>query len=412
MISYYGFKISPNQLETGEGFLICRNVPIARTGDMQYRADELGLEGSEMITVCRTPDEVFSEAALASFEGKPATDEHPPELLTPDTFAVYAKGHVQNIRRGTGEWDGYVIADLHIQDESLIREVQNGKREISCGYDCEFVENEDGTYSQRNIRGNHVAIVTAGRAGKKAAILDSKQIKQAEKPERKQIMKKKTKFGSVMSLFARAARDASPEEAETLAADAAEAAEALEGAEDNDPDTPTGDDDPVKDDDRLDRILAALEKLVGIQAGGAGDDESETSPLDEAIEVLENAKGAGDNETEDDETGDDEEALVVPAEEMDNDETESVGDAAAVAAILKSMRPAIATIKDDAERRRITDTLLASMGLGRKKSDIARIMKTTQKNAKKAADSKPKMDLDACQSAYDKRNPHKNGGTK
>jgi len=97
---------------------------------------------------------------------------------------------------------------------------------------------------------------------------------------------------------------------------------------------------------------------------------------------------------------------------MDNDETESVGDAAAVAAILKSMRPAIATIKDDAERRRITDTLLASMGLGRKKSDIARIMKTTQKNAKKAADSKPKMDPDACQSAYDKRNPHKNGGTK
>ena len=36
MISYYGYTISPNQIETGEGFLICRNVPIARTGDQEY----------------------------------------------------------------------------------------------------------------------------------------------------------------------------------------------------------------------------------------------------------------------------------------------------------------------------------------------------------------------------------------
>ena len=42
MIAYYGTKISPNQLETGEGFLICRNVPIARTGEQDYTGDEVG----------------------------------------------------------------------------------------------------------------------------------------------------------------------------------------------------------------------------------------------------------------------------------------------------------------------------------------------------------------------------------
>ena len=36
MLSYYGYTISPNQIETGEGFLICRNVPIARTGTQEY----------------------------------------------------------------------------------------------------------------------------------------------------------------------------------------------------------------------------------------------------------------------------------------------------------------------------------------------------------------------------------------
>ena len=89
MLAYYGYTISPNQMETVEGFLICRNVPIARTGEMEYLESELKPDGSnsKMVTVCRSPDEVFSEAALSSFEGKPVTDEHPPELLTPDTVS-------------------------------------------------------------------------------------------------------------------------------------------------------------------------------------------------------------------------------------------------------------------------------------------------------------------------------------
>ena len=156
MLAYYGYTISPNQIETGEGFLICKNVPIARTGTQDYLGSELGLSGGDsdrIIAVLRSPDEVFSEAALASFEGKPVTNDHPPGLIGPDDVKNYEMGHAQNIRRGTGEWKDFMIADLHIHDRDLIDAIQNGKREISCGYECDYAKNEDGTYSQKNIRG-------------------------------------------------------------------------------------------------------------------------------------------------------------------------------------------------------------------------------------------------------------------
>ena len=226
MIQYYGYTISPNQIETVEGFLICRNVPIARVGDQEYLGREIGLTGSDagrIITVHRPPEEVFSDAALASFEGKPVTNDHPPDLIGPDDVSFYEKGHAQVIRRGTDEWQGYMVADLHIHDRELIDAIQNGKREISCGYQCDYVPEGDGTYSQKNIRGNHVAVVDRGRAGRRAAILDSEKDSQQaiNRPERRTMRKK----GLFFKLFGQAVKDKSPEEIERLAMDAADAFE-------------------------------------------------------------------------------------------------------------------------------------------------------------------------------------------
>lgn len=80
-IAYYGSRISPNQIETAEGYLICRSVPIARTGDQQYTAREVMQDGdpNQMVIVHRRPEDVFAEETIASFEGKPVTDDHPPE---------------------------------------------------------------------------------------------------------------------------------------------------------------------------------------------------------------------------------------------------------------------------------------------------------------------------------------------
>ena len=69
VLAYYGTEISPNQTETVEGYLICRNVPIARTGKQTYYAHELNLPGDpdRLVEVLRSPEEVFSPAAMASF---------------------------------------------------------------------------------------------------------------------------------------------------------------------------------------------------------------------------------------------------------------------------------------------------------------------------------------------------------
>lgn len=385
MISYYGYTISPNQIETGEGFLICRNVPIARTGEQEYLASEIGRVGRDIITVHRTEDEVFSEAALASFEGKPVTNDHLPELLNPDNVTSYIKGHAERIRKGSGEWEGYVIADLHIQDRDLIREVQNGKREISCGYECEYMENEDGTYNQKNIRGNHIAVVTCGRAGKRAAILDLDTTKRkAEKPERKTDMKK-----GFWNLFGQAAEGKSAEEISQLAMDTAGVMEEVAPVqqEEKKENTPA----VVLDDSAVDRIAEkVLEKLTERKKEEAKDSD----PIEKTIAKL---------------TGDEAGVVKEEEEETRGEENTCGMDTAAAVGILKSMRPVIAAIKDEEARMAVSDALIQCVTKQEEESDIEKIMKTARNHAKKAKDSMPNTTIDDIQKAYDNLNPHRKG---
>ena len=177
-MQYYGTRLSENiSRREPEGYLLCLNVPVARTGTQEYLPRELGLppaRGDPLIPVIRPPEEVFSPATIASFEGMPVTNDHPPEGVSLENIRYLAKGHVHNVRRGTGDASDLLLADLIIQDRTLIDAIlKDGKREISCGYLYELRE-ENGQYVQRNIRGNHVAVVDAGRAGPRVRICDRK----------------------------------------------------------------------------------------------------------------------------------------------------------------------------------------------------------------------------------------------
>ena len=176
-VYYYGDKISERIAKTPEGFLICQDVPISRIGYQEYLASELTdspLREDKIIPVYRPKEEVFDIRSLASFEGKPVTNEHPEEDVTPENYQKYSCGHVQNVHIGEGEDANKVLADLYITDPILIRLIQNGKREISCGYYAEEKRDPSGKICQTRIRGNHVAIVDRGRAGKKVCIRDQK----------------------------------------------------------------------------------------------------------------------------------------------------------------------------------------------------------------------------------------------
>lgn len=172
MKAYYGSRFSPNMTSTPEGFLVAHNVPIARAGWYDYEPQEIGAPGNGPVKVYRDPSQVFSPAAMASFEGKPVTDNHPPNGVSPTDARLYVKGATQNVRQGSGDDADLLLADLVIFDASLIREIQNGKREVSAGYECDYEPNSNGTYSQHDIVGNHVAVVDKGRAGDRVKIND------------------------------------------------------------------------------------------------------------------------------------------------------------------------------------------------------------------------------------------------
>ena len=220
---YYGTRLSENiSRREPEGYLLCLNVPVARTGIQEYLPEELSLSppchpersrgisaplipghpersrgiSSPLIPVYRPPEEVFSPETIASFEGMPVTNDHPPDGVDIGNIRALQKGHAHNVRRGAGAESDLLLADLIITDPVLIDGILNGgKREISCGYTYELCE-ENGTYIQRKIRGNHVAVVDAGRAGSRVSIKD-------HKPERRtHIMKK-----SLSKILARMAKD-------------------------------------------------------------------------------------------------------------------------------------------------------------------------------------------------------------
>lgn len=206
---------------------------------------------------------------------------------------------------------------------------------------------------------------------------------------------KKIKF---LKLFASAVKDASPEELDAMAADAAEAMD--EEPKKTEPATsPTKEEEKkedVKDTSSLDAKMDKLLELMAEKKAATADQD----PLDALLKSL---------------TGDEEPALgaeakVVPAEELDK--ATGTADKAIMAEVIKQLRPVIAGIKDSADKKAVTDSLIACLSDGSTVSDIAKIVAATQKNAAILADKKPGIDLDACQAAYDSMNPHKNGGKK
>jgi len=54
----------------------------------------------------------------------------------------------------------------------------------------------------------------------------------------------------------------------------------------------------------------------------------------------------------------------------------------------------------------VADALIACVTAG-EDNDIAKLIQTVQKNAQKATDRKPEVNLDAIQKAYDSMNPHR-----
>lgn len=137
---------------------------IAKTGIQEYR-----LADGTVRREFRPPEEVFDAASLQSFSLVPVTDDHPEEgLLTADNARKYQRGHLGESVTRDGD---KVRATILITDGDLVRKVLDGKTQLSCGYEVDL-DPTPGEWQgqrfdcrQRNVRGNHVAVVDRGRAG-------------------------------------------------------------------------------------------------------------------------------------------------------------------------------------------------------------------------------------------------------
>ena len=169
---------------TKEGYLI---VPanISRPGTQMYRACELQGDGklpenfkpNDAVIVYRPPEEVFDKESIDSFKNIAVTNNHPPEFLNAKNHRKYSVGVVlSDVERVE---DKYIHGTIKITDIDMINEINNGKVDVSAGYDSQIFfedgetpEGEAYQAVQRSIRGNHVAVVARGRAGSEIKIAD------------------------------------------------------------------------------------------------------------------------------------------------------------------------------------------------------------------------------------------------
>lgn len=140
----------------------------SRTGIFTYVNDDGSLRRE-----LRPASEVFDPASLASLEMLPVVEDHPADGRIGNDHKRAQGWTVDGVRR-----DGEnVVGSLLVTDPDLLAAMRGGKQELSVGYAVNYdatpgVDPVHGKYDgvQRNIRGDHLAVVDFGRAGRDARV--------------------------------------------------------------------------------------------------------------------------------------------------------------------------------------------------------------------------------------------------
>lgn len=162
--------------EDENGYVTIARNPITRAGVFQYMGETLpDGEPGKVYGVYRPLEELTRPETIESFKGLPIVNDH--EMLGEGyERGAEERGVHGSILESIEVVGRDVLAPLRIFSRALKSLIDSGKKGLSLGYRCRF-EKSAGVfegmrydYIQRDIRGNHLALVNEGRCG--TAVLD------------------------------------------------------------------------------------------------------------------------------------------------------------------------------------------------------------------------------------------------
>jgi hypothetical protein len=181
------------------GWFEVKANPLSKVGVFPYLGKSIGpeCEPNKIYMIYRPEEELANPACVESFRLVPFIDEH--TMLGPEEsglFPAEEKG-VHGVIGQETYFDGTTLfGNLRVFSNILAKKIESDKRELSCGYRCRY-DMTPGTWNgqrydgvQRDIRGNHLALVKEGRMGPEVAVLDhmkftcdAKEKAMADKPD-------------------------------------------------------------------------------------------------------------------------------------------------------------------------------------------------------------------------------------
>lgn len=164
-------------------FWFIQKNPITKVGVFPYLGKQISAdcEPNKIYWVLRPKEELFKKETLDSLKLIPLVNEH--EMLGKDCTPAEEKGIEGILGENVSHNDDTIFSDIKIFSEDMKDKIKGGKKELSLGYWCDY-EKQSGTYNgqrydyiQKNIIGNHLALVDKGRMGSDVRVYDKAEDK-------------------------------------------------------------------------------------------------------------------------------------------------------------------------------------------------------------------------------------------
>lgn len=175
------------RIPDGNGWWEVKANSISNVGIFPYSGRQLGMTGPDadrIFQVYRPAEELAAQECIDSFKLIPWVDDHTmlgPTLqaLTDTAIPAEAKGVQGVIGQEVFFKDGGLYGNIKAFSSTLAEQIAGGKKQLSAGYRCVY-DMVKGVFNgqhydciQRQIRGNHLALVNEGRMGPGVAVMDA-----------------------------------------------------------------------------------------------------------------------------------------------------------------------------------------------------------------------------------------------